>query len=462
MLLLFPHQLFAEVLEKHHNEVILHAHPLFLTQYNFHPQKRALHEASMASFARQLEARNVAVSQTSQSLCEIACLLKSQGVKAIEHYELCDDYLERDVKKAFVGFTLTCHRSPMLLTPKKVRQAYFTGKKHVSLRDFYVLQRKRMGILLESDGTPIGGKWSFDEENRKSIPPSVVSPTAGEGTYPHTHAEARAQLSWFLTNCLVNFGPYEDAMRSTDGRLFHSVLTPALNIGLLTPQEVVEQTLAFATKNTVPLASLEGFLRQVIGWREFVYGTYETLGGKQRTTNFLSFTNPLPEAFWTGTTGFLPADVVIQRVNETGYCHHIERLMVLGNLLLLLEIHPDHVYEWFMTQFIDAYDWVMVPNVYGMSQYADGGLMTTKPYLSGSAYLLKMGDWAKGSWTSEWDALYWRFIHRHRTLFLANHRSSMMVRLFDKLKPEVKETHFAKVKDIEQRLGITLPTEPKS
>ena len=151
---------------------------------------------------------------------------------------------------------------------------------------------------------------------------------------------------------------------------------------------------------------------------------------------------------------------MIQRVNESGYCHHIERLMVLGCLLLLLEIRPDDVYGWFMTQFIDAYDWVMVPNVYGMSQYADGGLMTTKPYLCGSAYLRKVGDWQKGDWCADWDALYWRFIHQHRKLFLANHRSSMMVALFDKLKPETKAAHFARIQELEQRLSVSLPIDP--
>jgi deoxyribodipyrimidine photolyase-related protein len=460
MLLLFPHQLFAEVLSQSHSDVILHAHPLFLTQYRFHSEKIALHKESMAWFAGELKARNVTVMQTDVPLSEIAASLREMGITTIEHYELCDDYLARDVRQAFADFTIICHPSPMFLTPKTDRERYFAGKKHVSMRDFYVLQRKRLGILVEPDGSPTGGQWSFDAENRKPIPKSVVVPV-GERAYPRTHAEAQVQLTWFLENCLADFGPYEDAMRGTDGRLFHSVLTPALNIGLITPAEIVKQTLAFAKENTVPIASLEGFLRQVIGWREFVHGTYETLGSKQRTTNFLGFANTLPEAFWTGTTGLLPADTVIGRVNETGYCHHIERLMVLGNLLLLLEIHPNHVYEWFMTQFIDAYDWVMVPNVYGMSQYADGGLMTTKPYVCGSAYLLKMGDWSKGEWTAEWDALYWRFIHRHRALFLANHRSSMMVHLFDRLKPETKTAHFEKIKIIEQRLGIALPTEPK-
>lgn len=458
--LLFPHQLFAEVLtDPTLDTVVLHRHPLFFTQYDFHPEKRRLHDESLSAFADALARVGKQVEQTEAPLTALATAWRTAGQTTLVSYECTDDWLERDFRAAFAGFV--CHErpSPLFLTPKPERERYFTGKRRVSLAEFYKLQRRRLGVLVGETGEPVGGRWSFDTENRKPLPKSLSVPERAS-RYPRTHAEAQAQLTDFLTHCLADFGPYEDAMRTDDGRLFHSVLTPALNIGLLTPQQVLEQTLAFAESHPTPLPSLEGFIRQVIGWREFVHGTYEALGRRQRTTNFFGFTNPLPEAFWHGTTGLLPADTVIQRVNTTGYCHHIERLMVLGNLLLLLEVHPDAVYTWFMTQFIDAYDWVMVPNVYGMSQYADGGLMTTKPYLSGSAYLRKLGDWPGGAWTAEWDALYWRFIHRHRRLFLSNHRSAMMVHLYDKLKPETRAAHHARVRALEARLELSLPTEP--
>jgi deoxyribodipyrimidine photolyase-related protein len=454
ILLLFPHQLFAEALTLPESLVILHKHSLFFTRLPFHAEKIALHDRSIEAFADALRAAGKTVEIADEPLGKLAARLKS----ALTCFELHDDWLERDVRKSFADFSLTVLPSPMFLTPKDSRQTYFSGRKRLFMADFYKWQRRRMNLLLEPDGEPVGGQWSFDEENRKPIPKSVLPPSRPVN-YPITHAEARAQLDVFLRTCLADFGPYEDAMRGSDGRLFHSILTPALNIGLLTPREVLDATLDFAKQNTVPIASLEGFLRQLIGWREFVHGTYEAVGRKQRTTNFFDFSNQLPEAFWSGTTGLLPADTVIQRVNASGYCHHIERLMVLGCLLLLLEIHPNEVYAWFMTQFIDAYDWVMVPNVYGMSQYADGGLMTTKPYLCGSSYLRKMGDWPKGDWTAEWDALYWRFIHRHRALFLANPRSSMMVHLFDKLKPETKEAHFTQIRTLETRLNLSLPIE---
>ncbi|WP_309713399.1 cryptochrome/photolyase family protein [Armatimonas sp.] len=460
LLLLFPHQLFEAILtDPHVFKVILHEHPLYFTQFPFHPEKLALHRKSMAAFAQALEQARKSVEIRGEPLAKLAERLRTEGVTEIAYFELSDDWLERDVTKAFRGFEQEILPSPLFLTPTAERNAYFGGKKRVSMADFYKWQRRRLKLLVDDLGEPQGGRWSFDEDNRKPIPKSVQPPPRPRD-YPVTHAQAREQLTSFLASCLHDFGPYEDAMRASDGRLFHSVLTPALNTGLLTPQEVVEATLTFAKEHPVPLASLEGFLRQVVGWREFVHGTYEVFGRKQRTTNFFGFSNALPEAFWKGETGLIPADTVIQRVNESGYCHHIERLMVLGCLLLLLEIHPDDVYGWFMTQFIDAYDWVMVPNVYGMSQYADGGLMTTKPYLCGSAYLRKMGDWQKGDWCADWDALYWRFIHRHRKLFLANHRSSMMVALFDKLKPETKAAHFARIQGLEQRLGVSLPIDP--
>jgi len=163
---------------------------------------------------------------------------------------------------------------------------------------------------------------------------------------------------------------------------------------------------------------------------------YQWRGREERTRNFWGFERPIPESLWKGTTGIDPVDDTIRKVRETGYCHHIERLMVMGNFMLLNEYHPDEVYRWFMELFIDAYDWVMVPNVYGMSQFADGGLMATKPYISGSNYLMKMSNHSKGAWQERWDALFWRFMHTNRDFFLRNPRLSMLVRTFDKMPAE--------------------------
>jgi deoxyribodipyrimidine photolyase-related protein len=214
-----------------------------------------------------------------------------------------------------------------------------------------------------------------------------------------------------------------------------------LNIGLITPKEVISACLYYANQYKVSINSTEGFVRQIIGWREFIRGVYEIKGNEERTTNFWGFKNKIPASFYNGTTGIPPIDKTIQKILKTGYCHHIERLMVIGNFMMLCEFDPDEVYKWFMELFIDAYDWVMVPNVYGMSQFADGGLMATKPYISGSNYLMKMSNYKKGEWQNLWDGLFWRFMHTHRDFFLSNPRLGMLVRMYDKMPVEKQQNH---------------------
>jgi deoxyribodipyrimidine photolyase-related protein len=341
-------------------------------------------------------------------------------------------------------------------------------KKKWFFTDFYMAQRKRLHILVDEQDRPEGGKWSFDPENRSRLPkdcrvPEIAWPrTAGHATevltetrrwvtaefpaapgnpadfrYPITRHQALACLQDFLQQRFESFGLYEDAIHDRQTFLFHSVLTPALNTGLLSPQEIVQQALQYA--DHVPLNSLEGFLRQVIGWREYMRGVYLHFGRRQRTANFWQHHRPLPKSFYDGTTGIEPIDTVIRRVLQHAYCHHIERLMILGSFMLLCEFSPDAVYQWFMELFIDAYDWVMVPNVYGMSQYADGGLITTKPYICGSAYVLKMSNFKKGPWCPVWDALYWRFVSRHSQMFAANPRMSMMARQCEKMGAKLQQ-----------------------
>jgi deoxyribodipyrimidine photolyase-related protein len=211
-----------------------------------------------------------------------------------------------------------------------------------------------------------------------------------------------------------------------------------LNNGLIGPKEVLDAVIQAVQTKNIALNQTEGFVRQLVGWREFIRGIYFSKGRQQRTRNYWQFTREMPASFYTGSSGLLPFDNVVQKVLNNGYCHHIERLMVLSNLMLLCEIKPNAVYTWFMELFVDAYDWVMVPNVYGMGQFADGGVMSTKPYICGSNYLLKMGDFEKGTWTQTWDALYWRFVHVHRDFFLSNPRMGMMVHSFDKMPAEKK------------------------
>ncbi len=262
-----------------------------------------------------------------------------------------------------------------------------------------------------------------------------------QALYPVNFKQAKIWWRQFLEIRFDEFGAYEDAMVTTSPYLHHSVISPLINCGLLDPKMVVAQILEYASIHKSPINSTEGLIRQIIGWREFIRGLYLTKGRKQRTGNFWGFKRQMPTSFYDGTTGIGPVDHVIKSVLKHGYCHHIERLMVLGNFMLLCEIDPDGVYQWFMELFVDAYDWVMVPNVYGMSQFADGGLMATKPYISGSNYLRKMSDFKGGPWEQIWDGLFWRFIHHHRSFFSSNPRSKMMVGNFDRMSTEKQQSH---------------------
>ena len=235
--------------------------------------------------------------------------------------------------------------------------------------------------------------------------------------------------------------------------LNHSVISPLINVGLLTPETVVEQSVDFARENDVPINSLEGFIRQITGWREFIRGMYEVKGRYSRTANFWNFHRPIPNSFYTGDTGIPPIDETIKKVLKTGYCHHIERLMVLGNFMLLCEFDPDEVYKWFMELFIDAYDWVMVPNVYGMVLFADGGTFATKPYIGGANYIKKMSNYKGGEWEKIWNGLFWRFINNQQSFFRSNPRTSMMVNTWSKMNLDKKAEHLNHAEAFLQKLG---------
>ncbi|MBM4091201.1 MAG: cryptochrome/photolyase family protein [Planctomycetes bacterium] len=457
--LIYPHQLFPHHPALRDADVcVLVEEPLLMTQYRFHRQKLILHRASLRQFAGQLRRRRRRVHYVEcgelDSTGDIAGVLKQLGVTRVQFVDPCDDWLQQRLTAALAAARIefSVLDDPHFLTPWSIFEQFAAGRKRLFFTDFYVRQRKRLGLMLDKRGQPVGGKWSYDADNRKKLPRDATIPPVtwpkpnagvraardyvrehfGEATgedeafsYPVNPAQARAALDDFLDHRFARFGEYEDAIHADEAFLFHSVLTPALNIGLISPREVADAALERADR--APLNSLEGFVRQIIGWREYMRGVYRLYCRRQRTRNSWNHRRPMPTAFYDGTTGIEPVDTVIRRVLRHAYCHHIERLMVLGNFMLLCEIDPAAIYQWFMELFIDAYDWVMVPNVFGMSQHADGGLITTKPYLSGSSYILKMSNFRKGPWCPIWDALYWRFIDRHRDFFAANPRMSVMV-----------------------------------
>jgi deoxyribodipyrimidine photolyase-related protein len=486
--LIFPHQLFqAHPGLQKDRPVYLVEEWLFFRQYNFHQQKLILHRASMKFYEQWLTKQQfktiyIETSDELNDICQLIQSLAKKGLKIIHIADVADNWLLKRIKEncSEYNIELIIHPSPAFLNTMDEVKEYFHQRKTYFQTDFYTHQRKKRKILLEKDGKPIGGKWTFDAENRLKFPkkelvPVVDFPNENEfiieaQKYIATHfpdnygsaigpyffgssfKEAEDWLNNFIEHRFEKFGAYEDAIVTKESILHHSVLSPLINIGLLTPQQVLDKVLQQAALKNIPLNSVEGFVRQLIGWREFIRIVYEREGSKQRTTNYWKFKRKIPKNFWTGSTGILPVDVTIQKILKTGYCHHIERLMVLGNFMLLCEFDPDEVYQWFMELFIDAYDWVMVPNVYGMTQFADGGLMTTKPYISGSNYLMKMSDYEKGDWQQVWDGLFWRFMHVHRNFFLQNPRLGMLIKTFDKMTEEKQQQHLTNAEQYLQML----------
>lgn len=462
--LIFPHQLFEDISPwKGCEKVYLIEEYLFFKQYNFHKQKLAYHRASMKFYEQYLLNNGLIVAyiEASQASSDVRVFLAENRDADLRYIDTVDNWLEKHIKQGAATWGLTCQKlaNPSFLNTETELWEYYKSYGKLYQTDFYKKERLKRNIMLDEAKKPIGGQWTYDVENRKKYPKGLAPPPvhkpqrsafwqeakeyvqtnfpnnvgllSEENIYPIGFEASKAWLNAFFEQRFFDFGIYEDAIVAQETVLNHSLLTPMLNTGLLTPAYVLETCLCYAEVREVPLNSLEGFVRQVTGWREYIRMVYMIKGTEERTKNYWQFTRKIPESFYTGTTGIVPIDTTIKKVLTGAYCHHIERLMVLGNFMLLCEFDPDEVYRWFMELFIDAYDWVMVPNVYGMSQFADGGLMATKPYISSSNYLMKMSDYPAGTWQQTWDALFWRFLHVHRDFFMSNPRLGMLIKTFD-------------------------------
>ena len=475
VLFLFPHQLFLLDLDflKSFDCVYLIEHSLFFGDkkyfFNFHKQKLILHRASMKAYFDSLPVKSKKYIEYDGS-CFVSDF--ELEVSKVTVFDVVDYELNKRLNTLSkrLGCELEVLDTPMFLESKSDLEKFFAGKKTYNQTAFYRYMRKKYNVLIEPDGSFVGGKLTYDLNNRKKLPKGHVPANSltinkneyvieamnfvksrfadnpGEVlsfNYPVTREQALEVLEYFLQYKFELFGPYEDAISKNYTFVYHSLLSSSLNIGLITPKEVLDSALRFYEKNNILIDSVEGFVRQIMGWREFMRAMYELTGVSARNANFFKSQNTLDSEFWTAQTGLLPVDVSIRRALDNAYCHHIERLMVLGSVMCLMEIEPNQIYKWFMEFFIDAYDWVMVPNVYSMSQFADGGVLTTKPYISGSNYILKMSDFSKGEWCEVWDALYWRFIDKHRDFFVTNPRLNLMVSLFDK-KSDLQKNHLAK------------------
>ena len=474
--IIFPHQLFKKtaILDTVDIVFLVEEH-LFFNQYKFHKQKIAFHRASMKFYENYLIKKNKKVNyiDATDDLCDVRKLLPKlakDGIQKIHIINPTDNWLEKHLNQFKERLDIIWHENPLFINTKEEFTSFFKpSKKKFFQTSFYKNQRRDRNILMDGKN-PSGGQWTFDADNRKKYPKGKTPPAIqfskqtnyhkeaikyvddnfndnyGEFNdfvvYPIDYESSEKWLTQFFEIRFHEFGFYEDAIVKEEHFLNHSLLSPLINVGLLDPLEVIEKAISFAKENEIPINSTEGFVRQILGWREFIRGVYEAKGTEERTKNFWKFKRKIPKSFYDGSTGIDPVDDVIKKVLKTGYAHHIERLMILGNFMVLCEFDPDEVYKWFMELFIDAYDWVMVPNVYSMSLFADGGLMSTKPYISSSNYIMKMSNYKKDDWQETWDGLFWTFMDKHRDFFLSNPRLGMLIRTFDKMKQEKKETHF--------------------
>lgn len=469
--LIFPHQLYNKLSHlKDLDDLFIYLieEPRYFTDFSFHKLKLAYHRATMKKYYDKIKkSYNVKYIEFDQVDASFYKSIKEKSHNVITVYP-GDFKLENKLEKIFGKKLVFLDNVNFLIKLNEldeIKKLIYKNNKY-SHDEFYKYQRKKLDILMDSN-KPVGGKWSFDTENRLALPPKHKVPgitktksnkyikeainyvnkhfpdnygSLDNFIYPIDSSQSKKWLDKFLEERLKNFGPYEDAVSESEPFIYHSVLSPMMNIGLITDQEVVETSYSYyqSHKKTIPIQSFEGFIRQVIGWRNYVYTVYLLDGKNLFESNFLKHKNELNEKFWTGETGIKPIDSLIQKIVDYSYVHHIERLMYLGNFMLICLVHPKEVYRIFMEWTIDAYDWVMVPNVFGMSQYADGGTMMTRPYFSSSNYIDKMSTYKKSkstddskSWSEIWDALYYNFIAKHRLILKKNYAISRQVKHWD-------------------------------
>ncbi|MBC7658274.1 MAG: cryptochrome/photolyase family protein [Chitinophagaceae bacterium] len=459
------------------------------THYRYHKHKLILFFTAMRDYADELTAAGYSVhyeklgDKPGSYEESFEAFIVQNAIQSLEYFEIQDAFFESRIHSliARLGLAAQSTDSPMFLTSRPMFKAYLDSGRTPFMKTFYESQRRRLKVLVDEDGKPEGGRWSFDEDNRLKLPADLIPPHPpkpprsrhladvmklidehfadhpGESKnfwLPTNRKGARLWLDDFVQHRLKNFGPYEDALPVHSPFVFHSILTPFLNTGLLTPAEVIKAAIAGAAVEDVPLNSLEGFIRQICGWREFVRGIYQNFRIRQETTNFWDHRRKLSRHWYEGTTGVEPLDLTIQKCRQFGYAHHIERLMVVGSLMLLLEVDPHEAHRWFMEMFIDSADWVMGPNVYGMALFSDGGIFATKPYICGSNYYRKMGPFKGGEWQDGVDGLYWGFISKNRGFFAKNPRMAFILGSLNKMKPERLMTLHAAAESLRERLTI--------
>lgn len=447
-----------------------------------HPQKIVLVLSAMRHFARALAARGVRVESIrlddpantgtlSGEVARAAARLRPARIVATHPGEW--RVLEAMQRwEGETGLPVEIRDDDRFLCDLGWFRRWAQGRRQLRMEFFYREMRRMTGLLMDGD-EPAGGAWNFDAENRKALPKGLAPPapkrfppdattrevmalvaarfgahfgTAERFAWPVTAKDARAALDDFVAHRLAQFGDYQDAMATGEPMLFHALVSTSLNIGLLSPRECCEAAEAAWRAGRAPLNAVEGFIRQILGWREYVRGVYWHLMPRYAETNALEATRPLPWFWWSGETRMNCIRQVVRQTQEHAYAHHIQRLMVTGNFALLAGLDPAQVNAWYMAVFADAYEWVELPNTHGMAIHADGGVMASKPYAASGAYINRMSDYCRGcafdvkSATGEdacpFNYLYWDFIARHAGRFAANPRMAMPLRTLEKMDPK--------------------------
>lgn len=446
-----------------------------------HAQKLLAFFASMRNFARALENRGHQVvylkigdAENTQSLYQnLTMLFEKHAIEKFEYQEP-DEYRLDHGLKSFCGtlkLPSSCESTHHFFTKRGDLAAFFKGKKTFLMEGFYRHFRKKTNTLMEN-GEPVGGKWNYDAQNRKPLPkghkppPPLLfehnlsalwseiknsgaeyfgNPSESSFPWPLSRKEAEKVLRYFCTELLPRFGDFQDAMHTQEHTLYHSRLSFALNVKMLSPHEVCEAAIAEwkKRKDEISLSQIEGFVRQILGWREYMRGIYWAKMPGYASLNFFGHTRPLPAWYWNGKTKMNCLKHAIGQSLETAYAHHIQRLMVTGNFALLAGVDPSEVDAWYLGIYIDAIEWVEITNTRGMSQFADGGMVGTKPYVSSANYIKKMSNYCEGCFYSHdkkkgerscpFNSLYWHFYHRHRDKLKNNPRIGMMYRTWDKM-----------------------------
>ena len=489
-----------------------------------HAQKILAIFAGMRDFAAQLEAVGHRVhyleiddAANLPTITENLNALIAQYQATAFEYQAPDEW-RLDMQMADYVKSLT--QSQSISTQVVDSEHFFTARDETALifgdrkkwlmETFYRQMRAKHGILIEDDSKPpkpVGGQWNFDAENRKAWPglplaPSDIraerrkthdhsflwttivkagvksfgEPNASKFGWPLNRAEALVQLDIFIAQVLPNFGDFEDAMSSKSWRLFHSLLSFSMNVKMLNPREVVAKAEVAGRSGTAPLAAVEGFIRQILGWREFVRGFYWAKMGDSAgvnpeasyaDSNYFNHQLPLPQWFWTGQTQMRCMAAAVGQSLEQAYAHHIQRLMVIGNFALLAGLNPKELHHWYLGVYIDAFEWVELPNTVGMSQFADGGLLATKPYVSSAAYIDRMSDYCKGCHYDKklredtptkkacpFNALYWDFHLKHADKLSANPRIGMVYQQLKKMDSGKIEALQAQAASFRERLDL--------